>query len=196
MTPHVVKISGSLLSLPDPYERIKNAIRRLRYAETDSHLVLIVGGGEAVEQIREQDRQHSLGEEAAHWAAIEQMDANTRSIASHLPDAVVCSSWKTLKTRCRDSGQTLFATGDFLKAIEPQLPGTRLPIGWQVTSDSIAARVAILLGAPLTLVKARPFPTPMSQQGWREYARQGIVDEFLPSLVGELSSITLTGPDG
>ena len=51
---------------------------------------------------------------------------------------------------------------------------------WRVTSDSIAARVALELNADLTLLKSVELP---SGKTWHEAARAGLVDDVFPALV-------------
>ena len=52
------------------------------------------------------------------------------------------------------SGTLVFDVTGFMRQIEPRLQGSKLPYGWSVTSDSIAARVAAVLAAgELVLLK-------------------------------------------
>jgi aspartokinase-like uncharacterized kinase len=45
---------------------------------------------------------------------------------------------------------------DFMDHVDGRVPGQRLPVGWHVTSDSIAARVADVVGASeLVLLKSK-----------------------------------------
>ncbi|MBV9124140.1 MAG: hypothetical protein JO112_12340, partial [Planctomycetes bacterium] len=54
-------------------------------------------------------------------------------------------------------------------------PGS-LPHGWQVTSDSLAVRVAVVLQARrLILLKSIPIP---QETDWSEAGRRGWVDEY------------------
>jgi hypothetical protein len=71
-------------------------------------------------------------------------------------------SWQELQ-RAGDLPQPgppiLFEASQFLRDVEHRLAPPFLPRSWQVTSDSIAARVAAALGAPhLTLLKSAPPP--------------------------------------
>jgi aspartokinase-like uncharacterized kinase len=78
------------------------------------------------------------------------------------------------------------------------LPGTRLPVGWEVTSDSIAARLAELLDARLTLLKSIPPPEFLEQsqdlRHWRALAEAGWIDRFFPDLAENLHKIRLICP--
>lgn len=184
----VIKIGGSVLSRPDAYERIGSLLGRA----SDHHQVLLAGGGEPVDWLRRLDQIKPLGDEAAHWAAVAMMDVNTRAIAGWWPGETATDDWVMLQGRLPSPGRTFFAAGRFLHETEPRLPGGRLPIGWQVTSDSIAARLAELLEANLTLVKSCERATPDSQEGWRRLADEGVVDAFFPSIVGSVSGVELS----
>ena len=73
---------------------------------------------------------------------------------------------------------------DFLRRDEPELAGCRLPRNWAVTSDSIAARVAEVVGAhELVLLKSQ---LPIGQGGWREVSEHGIVDRHFPLAAAKL----------
>ena len=62
-------------------------------------------------------------------------------------------------TRMSQSETRILAPGNFLREVEPGLPGPKLPVGWDVTSDSIAARVAVLFDvAELVLLKSSSAP--------------------------------------
>lgn len=183
----VIKIGGSLLGWPAIADHLDGYLGQL---ESD-RLVLIVGGGEPVEWLRRIDARATWGDAAAHDAAIAMMDANTRAVAGWLPTAKLTDSWDKVTHASDAAGVLLFAAGRFLREQEPSLPGTCLPVGWQVTSDSIAARVAALLDAPLTLIKSCGVETPRSREGWLGLADRGVVDAFFPRLVDEPPSVEI-----
>lgn len=190
-SPHVVKIGGSLLSHPDARDAIGRWLTGSREEHPGEHQVLIVGGGAAVEWLRRLDRQHPLGAAAAHWGAIAMMDANAFAISEWWPEVALVDAWAALLKRVKQPGATLFATRAFLQGEESNLPGTRLRIGWQVTSDSIAARIAIILHGRLTVLKSSQFATPTTLAEWQCLTEQGAVDRFFPLLVPELAKVSL-----
>jgi len=181
----VIKLGGSLLPLPDLAERFRRWRERLP-ARRD---VVVVGGGPFVDRLRQLDRGNGLGPRRAHDLAIEAMGLTARLVACLLPAAEVVCDHARLLQDSDPARLTLFDAGRFLRDVEPRLPGTRLEIGWHVTSDSIAARLAIALQAEeLVLLKSAPPPRGATLEGW---ARVGYVDAFLPRLAAELPPLRI-----
>lgn len=155
---HVVKVGGSLFDCPELPPRLQAWLAKL----TDQRVVLIAGGGELAEIVRSVDARWKLGEEASHWLAIDAMRLAAKLLFGALPQLRWIESWHELQ-RCGDSPPSfrpvLFEVSQFLRDVERRLMPPFLPHGWQVTSDSIAARVAAALGAThLTLLKSTPPP--------------------------------------
>ncbi len=155
----VAKLGGSLLASNELAPRLQRWLAVEMAAHGDTHYVLVVGGGPLVDAVRNLDAQHNFDTVAAHWACVELMDVTARLVAAMLPDVPVEGDYNALQERCRQPGATVFRPGRFLKGVEPDQPGTRLAEDWSVTSDSIAARLAIVLAADeLVLVKSVPPP--------------------------------------
>src|SRR5690606_36465102 len=98
-----------------------------------------------------------LSNEASHFAAIELMDVTGRLVSGWLPDAHVTDDFARLAAPGSVATLSIFLPHRFLRLQEPTMPGRPLPVGWSVTSDSIAARIAALLSAELVLLKSREF---------------------------------------
>jgi aspartokinase-like uncharacterized kinase len=176
----VVKVGGSLLASPDMADRLRLWLA----AQPAGRRVLIAGGGAVVDALRELDRAHPLDEAAAHWMSVDLMSVTARVLGALVPEFPLVVDWKNLPGVPAAGATTtaVFDAGRFLRAIEPRAAGTKLPASWDVTSDSIAARLAVVAGAGrLVLLKsARP---PASD--WASLADRGYVDRFFPRLVGE-----------
>jgi aspartokinase-like uncharacterized kinase len=155
---HVVKIGGSLLQLPELGDGLRDWFDEEGRRFPDAHFVAIVGGGKLVDALRDFDRLHDLGDELAHWLAIDLMEINTRVVRRVWPEAVLVSEWESLNGRLKSPGRTLFAATEFLKGVEPDKPGIRLPASWAVASDSIAGRLAVVLGAERLILLKRWLP--------------------------------------
>ncbi len=175
----VVKVGGSLFDLPDLGQRLKTWL-----AEQPSAVnVLLAGGGELADVIRRADERHHLGDSASHWLCIETLGVSAEWLAA-IAGAALIRSLEALS----DSGQTgttltvVFDPRGFLRLQEPSLAGERLPESWQVTSDSIAARLATALAADeLVLLKSGTAP---AYERLEDLAEVGFVDRFFPQAAG------------
>ncbi len=174
----VIKLGGSLLDWPE----LVQAFRLWLASESKMVDVVIAGGGPIVEALRQLDSVHSLAPEAAHWLSIRAMSATAGLVAALLPEAQLISSLEDIPT-VEDEAQQSRA-GIWILDVELLLraDATRadaLPCNWEVTSDSIAARVAMLLNAKeLVLLKSALPPGPADRESW---SRSGFVDAHFPS---------------
>jgi aspartokinase-like uncharacterized kinase len=164
-SPVVVKIGGSLYDLPDLGPRL-----RAWLASQAGAMILVPGGGPMVEALRQLDRIHHLGEEACHWLALRTLTINAQFLAQLLPGSVIIRDPEHAARASVDPGQrprgavTIMDMYPFAVADEAN-PG-RLPHGWDVTSDSLAVRVAIVAQARrLVLLKSAGLPGGFDPQG-------------------------------
>ncbi|MBA4018822.1 MAG: hypothetical protein C0483_16770 [Pirellula sp.] len=146
----VVKLGGSLLDCADLVERWKAWIAVQSPAQT----LLVVGGGGLVDVIGELQRLHSqLTDQDAHWLAIRAMQLNAEMIVGLLPEAEYVADVTGFVSRPRAAGLFIVDPWSFMQAdarSESPLAAT-----WEVSSDSIAARLAVMLGAEeLVLLKS------------------------------------------
>jgi len=176
----VVKVGGSLFDLPDLANRLSGWL-----AHCDEHTLLLPGGGASVEVIRQLDAIHRLGEERGHWLALAAMRVNAHFLASLLPQARVVDAL-TQSQECWDN--RIIPVLDALPFCEADaFGGDPLPKSWNVTSDSIAAKVALQYGAAgLVLLKSVDLPDGMD---WREAARREMIDAYFPSLADRIQSV-------
>lgn len=184
---HVVKVGGSLLTRGDFVTALQEWVKRQLEGAAPSHLILLVGGGPLVDSLREIDRLRSLDQEFSHWTAIELMDLSGRIVAGWLPEWSVESSLDGLRGRLDRPGVTLFLASEFLRHEEPMLVGVPLPVGWHVTSDSIAARLAEVLAAErLTLLKSEVPPA----GPWEGWGAAGYVDQHFAAAAARLRQVS------
>ena len=163
----IAKVGGSLFDLPDLADRLRRWL-----AGTPNHPVLLVpGGGAGADVIRRLDAVHRIGDEAAHWLALGVAGVNARFLAGLLNIRVTSFATQSLGTSVLDPD----AFCHFDEGRDGALPHT-----WDVTTDSVAARVAAVAGGSLTLLKSTDLPYGMA---WEEAATNGFVDRAFPSLV-------------
>jgi aspartokinase-like uncharacterized kinase len=187
----VVKVGGSLLAWAALPQRLHAWLAEETAAHPDTHYILVVGGGKLVDAIRDIDARTPLGDERAHWICVALMDVTANLVGALLPELAVVDTFAALEHRLREPGITLFQPSDFLKQVEPTCSGTRLACDWSVTSDAIAGRLAVVLGADeLVLLKSTPPPVQRNRGRWLDQmATAGYVDPFLPRLATELPTL-------
>jgi 5-(aminomethyl)-3-furanmethanol phosphate kinase len=164
----VVKVGGSLYDLPDLGDRLRRFLATL-----PGPVLLFPGGGITADAIRELDRIHRLGDEASHWLALAACAVNARMLAALLPGTPIV-----------DAPTALIAILDPHRfAVADEARPDHLPHRWDVTSDSMSARVAGVFGAAeLVLLKSVAW----GGDDWPEAARLGVVDACFPRVVGSL----------
>ena len=179
MSVEVYKLGGSLLLLPDLRKRLR------RVLQSTSRPLVVVGGGGIVDAVRRWDEIHNLGDESSHRLAIETLGI-TASMVAKLLETETCAN--------RDRADDLWGSGRpvvldvprFLREEERRAREedvTPLPASWDVTSDSIAAWVAIRWPADsLVLLKS----CAESAGNWDRAAEAGLVDPTFPSLVTDV----------
>ena len=168
----IVKVGGSLYDLPDLGPRLQ---AWLKQAPTPD-VLLVPGGGLTADVIRQFDRIHRLGEERAHWLALDALQLNAHFLTWLLPSAAVIDHPERAA-----GGVAILNAFQFLSREKAACRKGRLPHCWAVTSDAIAARAAVVAGAEhLILLKSVTIPEGMD---WAEAARRGFVDEWFAPTV-------------
>jgi aspartokinase-like uncharacterized kinase len=155
----VVKVGGSLFDHAGFGPAIRHWLGQFR-----EPVMLVAGGGLCADAVRTYDRIHGLGEERSHWLALRAMAVMSEILGSLIGEM---------------PNVTLFDACAFCKT-DPLLPHA-----WSVTSDSIAARIAEHFAATrLILLKSVDRPTGMT---WPEASKAGLVDEYFPNAVANLT---------
>jgi aspartokinase-like uncharacterized kinase len=169
----VVKVGGSLYDLPDLGPRLRRWLDALR-----ADVLLVPGGGLTADVVRELDFWQNLGEEQAHWLALGALSLNAQFLMRVLaPASVVHLPQNRLNL---EAGVVPIIDPQTLVLLD-EGSSDHLPHTWDVTSDSIAARVAIVTGArSLALLKSVTIPPAMS---WAEASQHGFVDVMFPRLI-------------
>jgi len=166
----VVKIGGSLLYVPNLGMRLRGWLHEHEHC----HAVLLAGGGLVADVVRSRDRLDHLGEEKAHWLAVRALTFTSYLLAGLLEHSAVI----TCLSECSAmwAGQRIPILDPYAFLRRDRSGPEPLPCSWAVTSDSIAARVARVIGASeLVLLKSVSWPS----GDVAEATRQGIVDQYL-----------------
>lgn len=154
----VVKLGGSLLRLDDWAQRFAE----WHAIESPARTILIVGGGKLADCVRDYDRRFALGEEASHWLCIRTLSLHAE-MAEVLLRRVVSSVQLARRfeqlVKIDARSVAVFDPERFLRELEGNLPGECLPHNWDVTTDSIAARVAECLDADELVLLKSAVPT-------------------------------------
>ena len=152
----LIKVGGSLLTMPDLIDRLSAIID-----QQPCPPLLLVGGGEAADLVRHWDSTFRLGDERAHDLALQAMVLNARLLTAICPQIVLVSSHSpAIAVASEGNVPVVLHVVDIVADIEAKLPTAQhLPRSWSVTSDSIAAWIAKHIGIDhLLLLKSASVP--------------------------------------
>ncbi|MBI3860387.1 MAG: hypothetical protein HY290_00675, partial [Planctomycetia bacterium] len=176
------KIGGSLLDLPG----LASVISGILCRNAPSPTLIVPGGGAAADAVRTWDTVHGLADEAAHELALAAMDLTGDLLAKLVPGMRQVCSIQQAQRAASDGVTGLLCAGCFVNSAEAQ-GHPPLERSWRVTSDSIAAWTAqVLGGASLILVKSVSLPPGITLA---DAAQIGLVDEAFPQLAQRLPLI-------
>ncbi len=172
MAPRVIKLGGSLLDCKGLPTRFRCWLAQ----QPASPNIILVGGGDLADAVRQAFALHPLDEEAAHWLCVRLLGITAELFAHLLPEAVRATRLEELASADRRR-PVVFDCEHFLRHDDAR-SADPLPHTWDVTSDSIAARLATRLAAcELVLLKSR-LPDP--QWDFAQAAAAGYVDRYFP----------------
>ena len=134
----VVKVGGGLLSKAGALDLVTEALTAF---SPRRRLVIVPGGGPFADAVRTMFRRIKIGEDAAHWMAVLGMDQYAHVLAARLPGAVLVEQQAEIAAARQAGRLPVLAPYRWVRAADP------LPRTWEITSDSIAAWLAGMLGA-------------------------------------------------
>jgi 5-(aminomethyl)-3-furanmethanol phosphate kinase len=188
----VYKLGGSLLALPDLARRLSRVLDlplNLPGEHVRTELparLLVVGGGPIADAVRHWDRVHGLGEAAAHALALRSMSFNAHYAAAILDGSAIVATREEARAVWAERRIAILDAAQFIDAEELASQDV-LPRSWNVTSDSIAAYIALHWPADeLVLLKSAALP---SACDLATAVDRGLVDRHFPNLTGRLASI-------
>jgi aspartokinase-like uncharacterized kinase len=139
----VVKLGGSLLGTPELKEWLSLLAR-----QSDGRIVIVPGGGVFAEAVRSAQTLGGYDDATAHRMALLAMEQYGLVMKSLQPDLVMASSELEIAERSWQHRAIVWMPSHMVLADE------RIPMNWDVTSDSLAAWLARKIGADrLVLVK-------------------------------------------
>lgn len=143
MVEAVVKVGGSLAEYPQALKKLCRTLSRL----SRRHRLLIVpGGGPMAEAVRTLDRRFSLPPQTAHRMAISAMDQFGLLLRNLISASHTVDGLEEAETSLRRGVLPIFLPSRFMAAYR------LLRASWDVTSDSIAALLAIRFKADKLLL--------------------------------------------
>jgi aspartokinase-like uncharacterized kinase len=150
----VYKVGGSLLGHADLPDRLA----RVMAIRDDSLPLLIVGGGNTTDIVRDWDRIHDLGEERSHLLALKSIELNEELLATILPTATRVTTRSQAMECWNRTRIPILSVSEYIRKEERETE-CQLPHIWAVTSDSIAAWVVETWPASeLVLLKSVALP--------------------------------------
>ena len=167
--PLVVKVGGSLAETG----RLAQVLRAI--TEAKRAVVVVPGGGEFANKVRDLQNALKFDDASAHRLAILGMHQMAEIYFSLVPRFAPADSLEGLAR--------VAATGQIPVWLPWQMcqSDTDIPADWTITSDGLAARLAERMGgAPLVLLKSVDVPAGSSAQS---LAEEGIVDAAFPAIV-------------
>jgi aspartokinase-like uncharacterized kinase len=176
----VVKVGGGLLREPGALDRMGAALGRVAARRS---LVVIPGGGPFADLVRRFEQEQGLSATAAHWMAILGMDQYAQAIADRTQNGLVVEDRMGIDAAHAVGAVPILAPFRWLHATD------ELPHSWDVTSDSLAAYLATLLGAAeLVLVKPVAGGDELTDPYFRRTLAAGMRWRVLSARAGDLEA--------
>lgn len=180
----VVKLGGSLLEFEGLLRELPTWLR----AQCGAVNVIVVGGGRMADVVRQWDRAHRLPDETSHKLAVSAMGVGAHWLASMLPNTKLIFHPDEIPPVFPDetgAGEPPTLVLDVQRFVWEDRES--LPASWDVTSDSIAARVAVITEASeLVLLKSSCPPRSCSVD---EAAAAEYIDPFFSQAARGLKSV-------
>lgn len=183
----VLKVGGSLADS----DCLVPLCREIGELGRRHRLLVVPGGGPFADTVRHAYRRWRLSETAAHKMAVLAMDQYGYLLCNLIPGAVPVTSLAAVEPVCRAGNAPVLIPSQLILSLDP------LPHSWAVTSDSIAAWVATVVGAPrLILLKdvdglysadpKRAGPGQLLTEVTFDQLKEcGGVDEYLPVVLSQ-----------
>ncbi len=138
MTITVVKIGGSIAAYPD---KLRALCKKISVLSKKFRVVVVPGGGEFADTVRQLDQRYNLTSRISHRMAIYAMNQYGLMLTDLIPDSVVVEEVDQTKSVLHRHFTPIFLPAKLMFMDDP------LENSWDVTSDSIAFYIASKLEA-------------------------------------------------
>jgi hypothetical protein len=185
----VIKVGGSLARESQTLRKLCGTLSKL----SKKHKIVVVpGGGEFADLVREMDKRYSLNPTTAHKMAILCTDQYGYLLSELLPDSHVARTFSEAEKTAERNAAAVLLPSELL------LQETSLDASWDVTSDSVAAFIADKLQAQKLILITNvdglltSHPADEASSGLIEriaasqllkYDQRTCVDKYLPKLL-------------
>ncbi len=167
--PLVLKIGGSLAET-GRLEGCLAAVAALRRP-----VVIVPGGGQFADAVRERQQREELSDREAHFLAIAAMHQMAEAFLALQPGPVRAATLSQIRDAWRRKRVAVWLPLRLLRRDDT------IPKDWSVTSDGLAARLAERLGRlPVVLVKSVAVPR---SETAASLAARGVVDPTFAAIV-------------
>jgi aspartokinase-like uncharacterized kinase len=169
--PVVVKLGGSYASSAERSDWL-DAIDRCA-----GQAILVPGGGPFADAVRIAQREMGFDDSAAHHMALLAMEQYGRALASSRPRFKLASSIEEIRGVLANGGVPVWAPARMA------LVAKDLPECWELSSDSLAAWLAGILGVSRLLLVKRMAGSHACRSA-AKLAAAGVVDALFPQFLG------------
>lgn len=161
----VIKIGGSLLGSPE----LKSWLDMLAN-QSDGKVVIVPGGGILADAVRESQMLSGISDAIAHRMAVMAMDQYGELLTGLSPKLVTADSELGIAERGWQHRAVVWLPSKMVIADES------IPMNWRVTSDSLAAWLAVKLKAKHLILVKRQRPD-AQQISLEALIKEGMVDK-------------------
>jgi aspartokinase-like uncharacterized kinase len=184
----VIKLGGSLLTMSNLKQKFQKWWRENPHPLT----LIIVGGGPAVDAVRQVHLANPLSDEFAHWVCIDLLQHTARIAHQILGNVDLIETMDDLQQSFSDSNVNsttpIIAVVQVSTCFNREYPNMGLPESWDVTSDSLAAALSKMVAAE-ELVVMKSCDAPNDGSDLESLADLGFVDPFFPGLAEDIDQV-------
>ncbi|WP_442506339.1 hypothetical protein SH528x_005179 [Novipirellula sp. SH528] len=175
----VIKIGGSLLARPDLQNHLPKLLNEIdggiQRDTTSLETLLIVGGGNLVDVLRQWDQLRPLDPLKTHWQCIELLQYTFEVISDWFPGWNRIDSSEAFQDALNQGFSTAVPSLVSIRSFYGPDNDGDLPLDWRTTSDSLAGKLCSDANADeLVLLKSCPIDEMWDSQ---TLISQGIIDE-------------------